>query len=194
MCPLNSNPLDQPFSHFLSIWYIIDVNYNIKTWCSEPVSWTSYFYLYFCGLVFSFVHRKGKALQCLQFMKTTADIFRVYIRRKITKIFERNNLSAFSQKMKMDLLGSTCSKTGLLFKQCHLMKAMIKKKQWKSSNMTCEGRSAAITYISHETPKLFLFIWCSLHTVLCRAHELENRRRVLGFYLKQNTLAYEYFS
>lgn len=150
--------------------------------------------LCFCAHVFAFVHRKRKALQCLQFMKTTANIFRVQIRRKITKIFEGNNLSAFSQKMKMDFLGSTCSKTGLLFRQCHPMKAVIKNKQWKSSNMTCEGHSVAITYSSHETPKPFLFIWCSLHKILRRAHELENWWHVLGFSLKQNTLPCEYFS
>ena len=57
-----------------------------------------------------------------------SDDFTIF-EREITKIFEGNNLSAFSQKMKMDFLGSTCSKTGLLFRQCHPMKAVIKNKQ-----------------------------------------------------------------
>ena len=64
--------------------------------------------LCFCTHVF---HSKGKALLCLQFMKTTANIFRVQIRRKITKIFEGNNLSMCAKSPQLCL--TLCDPHGL---------------------------------------------------------------------------------
>lgn len=70
----------------------------------------------------------------LQFLQTYANIFGVYIRKKITnRNFDGNNSPALLQEMKMGFSGSTHA---LLSEELHVMKAINKieaaKKAWEA--------------------------------------------------------------
>ena len=98
--------------------------------------------------------------------------------------------------MKTDFLGSTCDNTELLFEQHHLMKAIIKKKnREKVDNVTCEGHSVTITCISSHIKHPNYSLSCDVLCIRSYAEDVNliTDKVFQDIFLKENTLAYEYF-